>query len=52
MSHVTDGMMHPLINVWGPLGGSPKANAEASLASFREACDWFNFYATESPDDQ
>jgi len=46
-SSLSDGMVHPLIKVWCPLGGSAKANADASLASFREACNWLHLYATE-----
>jgi pimeloyl-ACP methyl ester carboxylesterase len=44
---LTDGMVHPVINAWIPLGGSAKANAEASLDSFRKTCGWFHLYATE-----
>jgi hypothetical protein len=31
----SDGAFHPVIKAWVPLGGSPNANAEASLAAFR-----------------
>jgi hypothetical protein len=43
----SDGAFHPVIKAWVPLGGSPKANAEASLAAFREACEWLGVHAIQ-----
>jgi len=44
----SDGMVHPVLGAWMPLGGTAKANAEASLQGFRIACDWLKQYATDA----